>query len=161
MHFKILYKNYVLLPIRELQKLVCTGPQALAGRQLSDLTEKDLCPAGEIESEPNISKGSLEASRSTSDNEKTRGSGNIETIGENGNDIGPSGGTQTEPKKSQIRSEVIIAGTVVGVLILLFVVFFIVYKCRHSRNRSKEERASRTHQNKRYVYVILPYFKFT
>nr|CUU98892.1 hypothetical transcript [Hymenolepis microstoma] len=139
----------------DLQKMKCVGPQNPQNKQLSELTEKDLCPVGEPELGPGSSKNPLEASGSTS-GDGQGGSLNLGGSGSNG-----AGGLQEgdwkedRTKESGIRTEVIIAGAVVGVLVLAFAVFLIIYKYRlYPKSKSREERASRTHQNKRYVNVI-------
>ncbi|VDL21204.1 unnamed protein product [Hymenolepis diminuta] len=139
----------------ELQKITCAGPANLMGKQLSELTEKDLCPDGELELNQSLIGGSLEASGSTSGDGRGGGSNS----GDNGsNGIGGSSGSESEEEKGTnvgVRTEVIIAGSVVGILVLAFVAFLIVYKCQlFPKSKSREERASRTHQNKRYVNVI-------
>ncbi|KAL5970602.1 SLIT and NTRK-like protein 6 [Taenia solium] len=140
----------------ELQKLKCAGPPDLAGKQLSELSDKDLCPEGEPDVEQRGEKGSLEASSSTS----ADGSGGVGSGSNSGKaDLGPSSGQQgkgdQEGKGGAMRIEVIIGGTVVGVLVVAFIIFIIVYKCRlYPKNKNREERTSRTHQNKRYVNVI-------
>ena len=136
----------------ELQKLTCAGPDNLAGQQLSDLTEQDLCPEGESDLEQGIAKPPLETSSGTRNIGSEKSGGNVGTLNES------AGGLQedalTEVKSSGVRLEVIIAAVVIGVLVLAFIAFVIVYKCRLSKKKSSEERTSRTHQNKRYVYVI-------
>ncbi|VDD79316.1 unnamed protein product [Mesocestoides corti] len=129
-----------------LQKLTCGSPPNLAGRLLSDITEEELCPVAPP-SKNDSAGGSLQPSGNGSGSED--GAGNA---------INPSMGNKGEVadvKSSGVRTEVIIAGTVVGALVLIFVVFIIVYKCRlYPKKKNREERTSKTHQNKRYVYVI-------
>ncbi|KAM3186627.1 hypothetical protein ACTXT7_003928 [Hymenolepis weldensis] len=139
----------------ELQKITCAGPANLMGKQLSELTEKDLCPDGELELNQGLLGSSLEASGSTSGD----GRGGSSNSGDTRlNEIGGSSGSESEEEKGTnfgVRTEVIIASSVVGILVLAFVAFLIVYKCQlFPKNKSREERASRTHQNKRYVNVI-------
>ncbi|KAL5108027.1 SLIT and NTRK-like protein 6 [Taenia crassiceps] len=140
----------------ELQKLKCAGPPNLAGKQLFELSDEDLCPEGEMVAEQGGEKSSLEASSSTSGDSSAR-----RDSGDNSGraDLGPSSGQQgkaDQPGKSgAMRTEVIIGGTVVGVLVVAFIAFIIIYKCHiYPKNKNREERTSRTHQNKRYVNVI-------
>ncbi|KAM7542639.1 hypothetical protein Aperf_G00000016980 [Anoplocephala perfoliata] len=144
----------------DLQKLTCAGPANLKGKQLSELTEKDLCPVDESEANNVGSKGTLEASGSTSGADRGSSSGSDTDTGgsESGGISASSGGDvkeNTQVKTAGVRTEVIIAGSVVAFLILVFIIFIIIYKCRlFPKSKSREERASRTHQNKRYVNVI-------
>ncbi|EUB64028.1 Conserved oligomeric Golgi complex subunit [Echinococcus granulosus] len=139
----------------ELQRLKCASPPNLAGKQLSELTDKDLCPEGEPDMKQGGGEDSLKASSSTSeDGGDKSGSGSDSSPA----DLGPSSGHQAEDgraRSSAMRTEVIIGGTVVGALVVAFIVFIIIYKCRlYPEKKNREERTSRTHQNKRYVNVI-------
>ncbi|CDS37590.1 SLIT and NTRK protein 5 [Echinococcus multilocularis] len=139
----------------ELQRLKCAGPPNLAGKQLSELTDKDLCPEGEPDMKQGSGEDSLKASSSTSeDGGDKRGSGSDSSVA----DLGPSSGHQAgdgRAKSGAMRTEVIIGGTVVGALVVAFIIFIIIYKCRlYPKKKNREERTSRTHQNKRYVNVI-------
>lgn len=86
----------------------------------------------------------------------TGGSGAKPTGGDKDAGLTASGGVSAgEEAATGVRTEVIIAGTVVGALVLLFIIFIIVYKCRlYPKKKAKEERTTRTHQNKRYACVV-------
>ncbi|VDO16036.1 unnamed protein product [Rodentolepis nana] len=131
---------------------VCAGPPKLEGKNLSELTEKDLCPVGEPDVSSGSSKNTLEASGSTSGQGQ---SGGLNPGGSGSNGVGglqEGGWKEEQTKEAGVRTEVIIAGAVVGVLVLAFVAFLIIYKYRlYPKSKSREERTSRTHQNKRYV----------
>ncbi|VDM30889.1 unnamed protein product [Hydatigera taeniaeformis] len=97
----------------ELQKLKCAGPPNIAGKQLFELSEKELCPEGELDMEQKGEKGPLETSSSTR-GDISGGSSSGSNIG--GSNPGISSGQQGKSddggKSGAMRTEVIIGGTV-------------------------------------------------
>ncbi|KAL7059624.1 hypothetical protein AAHC03_013453 [Spirometra sp. Aus1] len=106
-------------------QLTCGSPAVLKGRDLRELTQAELCPPTE---------SPVEAARP----------GGQKTPDEVGGED-----TEALDVTKGIRTEVIIAGAVVGALIFAFALFIIGYKIHLSR-RDKRVRNGPMHQSKRY-----------
>uniref|UniRef100_A0A0X3Q5C1 Uncharacterized protein n=2 Tax=Schistocephalus solidus TaxID=70667 RepID=A0A0X3Q5C1_SCHSO len=108
-----------------ISQLTCGSPPELKGRDLRELTQAELCPPIESPVEP------VRPSPQKPPNE---------VRGED---------PETLDVMKGIRTEVIIAGAVVGALIFAFAVFIIGYKIHLSR-KDKRVRNGPMHQSKRY-----------
>nr|VZI18895.1 unnamed protein product [Spirometra erinaceieuropaei] len=115
--------------INTFSQLTCGSPAVLKGRDLRELTQAELCPPTE---------SPVEAARP----------GGQKTPDEVGGED-----TEALDVTKGIRTEVIIAGAVVGALIFAFALFIIGYKIHLSR-RDKRVRNGPMHQSKRYCHVV-------